>query len=207
MLPQEIKRRTVHAAVSLVVRFLVLTFSLALVLGPIPASADLEFFAATDSDAAYAKNPSRYDRVRLPPGSAADVVFVECQIILSIPLSDIQSVTIERKPFAQSMEDAIRQMQGRPPQSGSQAKDGPAAFDTTFVLAPKAAQRMADLANAHDKGLLDVRLSGRRLGVARVIGPIEGNSFQLYLSETDRAAVQRLFEPIDKKVLWKDSGK
>lgn len=115
-------------------RFLVLAFSLTFILGPIPASADLEFLVATDSDAAYTKNPSRYDRVRLPPGSAADVVFVERQIVLSIPLRDIQSVTIDRKPFAKNMEDAIRQMQGEPPQSGSQAKDAPAAFDTTFGL-------------------------------------------------------------------------
>ncbi|HKF67773.1 MAG TPA: hypothetical protein VKB36_14615 [Vicinamibacterales bacterium] len=195
-----------HAAESGVVRFFVLAFLVAVVLNPLPASADLEFFAATDSDAAYAKNPSRYDRVRLPPGSAADVVFVERNTILSIPLGDIQSVTIERRPFAQNMEDAIRQMQGMPPQSGSQAKDRPAAFDTTFVLTPKSAQRMADLANAHDKALLDVRLNGRRLGVARVVGPLEGNGFQLYLSETDLAAVQRLFKPIDKKVLWKNGG-
>ena len=168
----------------------------------LPAGAALEFFVTTDIDTAHAKNPSRYDRVPPPPGSGKHALYVERRASLSIPVAEIQSVTIVRKPFAHSMEDAIRDLQGLPARTQPER----AAWDTTFVLAPKAARRLADLMNAHDKGFLDVRFNAQRIGVARVMGPFMGQAFRLYLPEMDRAAVERLFQPLEKRVVWKDDG-
>ena len=181
------------------VRRLTLVVSLAWASNALPASAALEFFVATDRDDVYANTPSRHDRVPSPSGSGKNPMYVERRVTLSIPLEEIQSVTIVKKPFAQSMEDAIRQLQGLPAQTQPER----AAWDTAFLLAPRAARRLGDLMNAHDRGLLDVRLNGRRLGVARVMGPFTGQTFQLYLAETNRATVEGLFRPLEKKVRWR----
>lgn len=132
----------------------------------------------------------------MPPGSAKDVVYVEHRTVLSIPLEGIRSVTIERKPIAQSLEDASRQMQGIPPPNSPQAESGRVVFEATFTLTPKAAQQISRLANTREMGLLDIRLNSKRLGVARVVGSFQGTEFQLYLSEMERSAVERLFKPI-----------
>lgn len=183
------------------VHWLTLVVWLACVSNALAASAALDLFLATDSEEANAKSPSRYDRVPWPPLSGRRPVYVERRVALSIPVEEIESVTIVKKPFAQSMEDAIRQLQGLP----AQTQPGRAAWETTFVFAPKAARRLADLMNAQDKSFVDVRLDGRRLGIARVMGPFAGRTFQLYLAETDRATVQRLFRSVEKKIVWQDA--
>jgi hypothetical protein len=73
-------------------------------------SGELLFFRATEDSEQYAKDPGRYDRASFSSTPVGDttVVYVERQPTLRVPLSDIKSVTVEKKRFYKnkSLEDA-----------------------------------------------------------------------------------------------------
>ncbi len=170
------------------------------------ASGELLFFRATEDSAQYARDPERYDRVSFPspPAGETKVVYAERQPTLRIALSEITSVTVEKKRFYKnkSLEDAVREaLRLKGEDTGEMGVQY--YYDATFTLRPHAGSQVAKL--SHEE-TFDLRLGSNRLSIGQFTRPPANTAVDTLafpLIETDAQRIRAILSPLKDRVTWK----
>ena len=173
--------------------------------GATQASEDLSLHKATEDKGIYTKNPSKYDRVVLPPLSSLEEVYVERLPSLRIRIEEIKSVVIEREKVRTDLQKTINELLGLKGEEKDGEKDSNEIFvyKATIYLSEQGAKRFKDFADKHDREKFDLRLQTRRLSLIIILGPFRGNLFSTYLEEDNLGRIKELLSPINDKVTWR----
>ncbi len=178
--------------------------------GGMPSTASsapgLTFSRATDDESVYANSPSQYDRMTLPiPG--LEVVYVEHNAVLEIPLREIRSVSVSKERIPQTRqerEEIIREELGKSPRKPPRADAPPEAYYylATFLLNRAGANKLAEFSKRNTNGLLVLSLTSHRFAVATFPQPLTGERFAVDLYEKDRDKIEMVFAPVQTKLRW-----
>jgi hypothetical protein len=167
---------------------------------------ELLFFRATEDSEQYARDPGRYDRASFSSTPVGDtmVVYVERQPTLRVPLSDIRSVTVEKKRFYKnkSLEDAVLEALGKKKKDTSE-EGAEYYYDVTFRLRPNAGRQIAKLSH---RETFDLRLGNDRLSIGHFTRRAAGNivdTLAFPLIETDPQRIRAILSPLKDRVTWK----
>ncbi len=162
---------------------------------------DLAFFTATHDGDAYAKHPSDYDRLELPPSSGGGEVYVERAPALRIPFRDITAVVIERAEasggaFGKAIEDVLR---------GIGRTTDVATYTATFALNEDGAKKVRGFIERYRSTLVEVRLNNVRIGVPTIVGQFTAAKEFAVVGLTDDTAkeLRKELSSIEEKVIWK----
>ncbi len=171
-------------------------------------SPGLEHFRATEDSEEFSKHPEIYDKVTDP--LRPKVVYVERKPLMTIHLGEIMAITVEEEPPPVSLEEFVKKFLGQAPgQSGGTKRERkPGENDAdyyriTFSLEDEGGRRLREFAQKHNKELFDLRLNNRRIGIVRILGPVDGNSFTAAVRGGGRQHVEELLSPVKEKVTWK----
>jgi hypothetical protein len=171
-------------------------------------SPGLEHFRATEDSEEFAKHPESYDKVTDP--LRPKLVYVERKPLMTIHLGEIMAVTVEEEPPGVSLEEFAKEFLGQAPgQSGGTKRESkPGENDAdyyriTFSLGVEGGRKLREFAQKHNKELFDLRLYNRRIGIVRILGPLDGNSFTAAVRGGSRQHIEELLSPVKEKVTWK----
>ena len=141
----------------------------------------------------------------MPGASQEKFAFVEGNAGLRIDLAEIESVTIRKIEAAKGTDwdTLLRQMaEPEPPKS----QNGPSGrvtdlYDVVILLNDAGATKLKNFPALNVGNLIDVRISGRRISIAKVWEPTTGNGFTLnVISSPDE--LRQLFSPVGRKLWW-----
>lgn len=163
------------------------------------AYGDLVFYRAIEDREAYAKQPNRYIRIVLPPGSGMNEVYVERVPALTIRLKEIRSISAEQSqadPDAEKMlEELLRSRRKEP----YHPKGHPDEYSITFSLTEQGGKKFRGFAQKHDRELFDVRFRAQRVSIGRLLGPFEEDVFGAFVMKDTVIRLKRVFPQLNIK--------
>ena len=169
------------------------------------ADENLAFFRATEDKIAYTKNPSKYEKVVLPPQSGLGEVYVERLPSLRIKIKEVKSIVIEKEEVHTDLQKTIDELSGR--KAKEKERGGKLitnyVYKATLYLTEEGAKMLRNLAKKHNRELFDLRFQTQRLSLVKILGPFGGNVFSTYLEENNVDRLREMFSPIKDKLTWK----
>lgn len=166
----------------------------------------LMFFRATEDESVYKTNPAYIERVTLPI-RGLEVVYIERNPLLVIPLEAIKSILVSKERIprnSQEREEIIQEQLGESPRKPPPKDASPEYyyFRATFLLREDGAKKLEAFSRQHVNDLLAVNLESRRFAVVTIPQPIDGRKFLVDLYEKDPKELAKVFSAVKSKVTW-----
>lgn len=111
------------------------------------------------------------------------VIFTEPKPSFSIPVGEVNSITIEREHTRGTKNEYV--------------------FKATFSISKLEKMRFDAFASVNDGKRFDFRFGSNRLGTVQFVGRFEGGTdVTTFLESTDSRLLNKMFDPIKSKVIW-----
>ena len=188
---------------SLVLRLLTL-FTLLLTFPKAPIAAEnsnsVGFFRATEDKAAYAKTPTKYERLIVRDPTGKHEYFVERQPTHIIPKFAIESVTIRKTKIYTATGEAL--------QEGVAPNYPKGLFlNLTFKIRSPEGQKFSVFTAKNNQDYFEMRIGKRSVGIHQFDLPFEPDEagsleFTIYLQEDNDAKLKEMLLPFKELVIW-----